>query len=228
MKKPMLLTAASLLLLTVFSCKKSSNNPPANSASVMVVNGCTGTANTGVTVTAGGTAIGNASNMAFLKTSGYQYITAGSSVNIVYNLTGVGTLVNGTLSATTDQHYSVFAGGSITHPTYLAASDDLTVVSGMAKVRFVNLSPDALNEKCYIGNVAIDSNISANSIGQYHSIAAATGTTVTMDDPATFPANLAQLSSTTFSAGKVYTVMLTGTAVGSGAPGLAITVITNY
>ena len=228
MKKPMLLTAASLLLLTAFSCKKSNNNPPANSASVMVVNGCTGTANTGVSVTAGGTAISNATNMPFLKTSGYQYITAGTSVAIVYNLTGVGTLVSGTLSATTDQHYSVFAGGSITHPTYLSTSDDLTAVSGMAKVRFVNLSPDALNEKCYIGNVAIDSNISANSVSQFHSIAATTATTVTMDDPATFPANLAQLNNTTFSAGKIYTVVLTGTAAGSGAPALAITVITNY
>ena len=229
MKKQVLLLSACIVALGgTFSCKKSSNNPPANSASLMVVNGCTGTGTIGVSATSGGTAVNNASAMAYLKSSGYQFVTAGTSVNIAFSLAGVGALSNGTMDMTTNAHYSVFAGGSITHPSFVGTGDDLTVVAGMAKVRFVNLSPDNLNEKCYVGTLAVDSNIFANTVGQFHSISPVSGVSLNVYDPSTVPPAPTVLSGVTFSAGKIYTVVLTGTTAGSGAPGLALTVLDNY
>lgn len=221
----------SLFVLTVVlaftACKK--NNPaPANTANVMFVNGCAGTNNVDVSVN--NIKLTSASNLAFLKSSGYQSITSGAAVPIAFALTATGTpLVNATENLVANAYYSVFAGGLVsgTSTSLVFSLDDLTApASGMAKVRFVNLSSDNLNLSCYIGSPKIDSNVSIGTVTQYFSIPTATGVNVLFQDPAA-PTKLSQLSSQTFSAGKIYTIMLTGTYTGTLTSVLTLTVINN-
>ncbi len=69
MKKALLSLSVLAVILAFTACKK--NNPaPANTANVMFVNGCAGTVNVDVSVN--NTKLNSASNLAFLKNSGYQ------------------------------------------------------------------------------------------------------------------------------------------------------------
>jgi hypothetical protein len=227
MKKNLLSIAiAALVIFALGSCKKK-DNTPANNARIMFVNACAGTTNVDVKVNSA--AVGAASNMAFLKNSGYQNLTAGGSSTLEFFLTNLGTpLTSGSQSLTVNTSYSAFAGGLITGSSFVFTTDDLTApTSGNAKIRFINLCSDALNETCYIGSIKIDSNVSYKTCTPYHQIAAtASGTTVLFQDPLQAP-YLAQLSGQQFSAGKIYTIMLTGAKTGTGASALTLTVINN-
>jgi len=227
MKKAFLALSVLAVIIAFTACKKT-NSTPANTANVMFVNGCAGTNNVDVSVN--NAKLTSASNLAFLKNSGYQSVTSGTAVPVAFSLTATGTpLINATESLTTNAHYSVFAGGLVsgTSTSLVFSADDLTApASGMAKVRFVNLSSDNLNVSCYVGTPKIDSNVSLGTVTPFFSITAATGVNVLFQDPA-FPTKLAQLATQNFSSGKIYTIMLTGTYTGSLTSVLTLTVINN-
>lgn len=217
-----------LSIALLFSACDKKKTSPSDSASVMFVNGTAGT--TGLDLKANNTAVTGVSNLAFLASSGYQDVTAGTSVSLSYYLTSLGTpLCSGTAALTAGSHYTVFAGGLITKPSFLVASDDLGApASGKAKVRFANLSSDSLNESFSIGTQKIDSNVTYNTCTPYFELSAGTGLSVLAADPAHIAASyLAQLSNQSFVAGKIYTVMLTGTSSGTGTSALVLTIIAN-
>jgi uncharacterized protein DUF4397 len=226
--KKVLLSASVVAMVIVFAgCKK--NNPaPATNAAVMFVNGCAGSANVDVTVN--NTKLVAASNLAFFKTSGYQPVTAASGVSLSFSSTAQGNpLASGTENLAVNSNYSVFIGGlgSGTSTSFVFSADDLTApASGMAKVRFVNLSSDSLNEGCFIGSQKLDSNVAVSTVTPYFSITAATGVSVLFLDPAA-PTKLCELTGQSFSAGKIYTIMLTGTSKGLLTSQLTLTVINN-
>lgn len=228
MKKNFLLFPILAFIICFTSCSKNNPTTP-TTASVMFVNGCAGTGNVDVSVN--GTKLVAASNLAFLKTSGYQTVTAGTSVDFAFALTATGTpLISGSENITAGLSYSVFTGGLVTgtSTSFIGTTDDLTApAAGMAKVRFANLSSDNLNLNCYIGTPKIDSNVSMGTITPFFSISATTtGVNVLLQDP-TKPTELSELSSQNFVAGKIYTIMLTGTSTGTLASGLTLTVINN-
>ena len=210
----------------VFSGCSKNNSGPSNSASVMFVNGCNGSSNIDTKVN--NTKLNAASNLAYFNNSGYQNVAAGTSVAVNFFLTNLGTpLCNSTGSLTAGTHYSIFAGGIVTGPTFLVTTDDLTApASGSAKVRFVNLSSDNLNESFYISSQKLDSNVAESNVTPFFQVTATTGAAVLVQDPAN-PTKLAQLSSQPFLAGKIYTIMLSGTSTGSGSSVLTLTVISN-
>jgi len=228
MKKALLSLSVLTVMFAFAACKK--NNPaPANTASVMYVNGCAGASNVDVSVN--GTKLASASNLAFSKNSGYQSVTLNpTTTSIAYALTATGTpLVNGTETLTVNGHYTAFAGGLVTgtSTSFVFTSDDLTApASGMAKVRFVNLSSDNLNLNCFIGSQKIDSGVTMGSVTPFFSVTATTSATLLLQDPAN-PTKLAQLTAQTYSAGKIYTVMLTGTSTGTLTSALMLTTISN-
>ncbi len=219
-----------ILLLTGFataftSCTKS-NNGPSTQASVMFVNGCAGTTNIYAQVN-GKTAAGAAS-LGFLSNSGYQNVTASANVPINFIINNLGTpLSSGTPSLTAGNHYSVFAGGLITGPSFVVTTDNfLSLTSGNAAVRLINLSNDTLNESFFVGSQKLDSNISYTLSTPFIQITATAGVQVLIQDPAK-PTKIAELSSQAFSAGRNYTIILTGSSSGTGASALALTVIDN-
>jgi hypothetical protein len=194
----------------------------------MFVNGCTGA---GLTqVTANNVSIPGASALGFLNYSPYQSVTEGSAVNIAWsiNTSGLVTpLISQSVSLTASSYYSVYAGGIFTKPTFIFAADDMTApASGFAKVRFVNLSGDTLNESCFIGTPSIATNVGYGTITGFYQVAAQTGATVLFQDPAN-PTKLATLANQTFGAGKIYTIMLTGISVGTGSTALGLKIINN-
>ncbi len=226
--KNILISFSIVAIAVAFSGCSKSNNGPSNIANVNFVNGCNGSLNIDTKVN--NTKLIAASNLPYFKYSGYQNVTGGASVAINLFLTNQGTpLCNGTPALTAGDYYTVFAGGIVTHPTFVVTTDDLTApTSGNAKVRFINLSSDTLNESCYIGTQKLDSNLVNNAVTSFSEITATTGVAVLLQDPShAAPAYIAQLASQPFSAGKIYTIMLTGTSTVSGTGGLTLTVINN-
>jgi hypothetical protein len=207
-------------------CSKSSNSAPANSADVMFVNGCAGTGS--VYVTDGSTKVTGASNIAFAGTSGYQYIMAGSPDITFYvsSLGGTDPLKSFNASFAANTHYSVFVGGIITNSSYVVTADDVSAPpSGNAKVRFINLSNDTLSENVAANTTSIATGITSLQASSFTDITAGTYIIKAGD-----PANIGSVVSTaslSFSAGKIYTVMLTGTLSGTGTSGLTLTAINN-
>ena len=225
--KKISLFAAVIAFAAVFSgCSKNKSGPSTN-ASVMFVNGCPGS--TGIYAKANGSNIGPG-NIAVLHNSGYQNVAAGTADNINFYLQASGTpLCNGTTSLTAGSHYSVFAGGIVTASSFVVTADDLTApASGNAKVRFINLGNDNLNESFYIGTQKIDSNIGYKQNTSFVQISATNNVAILAQDPSNAaPAYIAQLANQSFSAGRIYTIMLTGTYLGSGSSALTLTVINN-
>ncbi len=228
MKNLFFVIPAVALALIFAGCSKK-NNGPSTTASVMLVNGCNGT--TGIYAKVNNVNVGP-SNIAYSGNSGYLTMNATTAQAInFYLVSPAGTpLTAGSPTFTTGDHYSVFVGGIVTGPDFVVATDDLTAPSsGNAKVRFINLGSDNLNESFSIGAATLDSNIGYGQYTSYSEIAATSGVGVLVQDPAhPQSAYLAQLISQAFSAGKIYTIMLTGTyTAGSGGSGLKLTVIGN-
>ena len=225
--KQIVLSLSVIALITGFAACKKTDNPAPTNASVMFVNAATGTSS--VSVMANNTAVGGAANLGFAKASGYQAVKASSAVNIVFNINGSGLttpLVSGTANMAVNAHYSVFAGGLFTAPSFVVTTDDLTVPSGSnVKIRFINLSSDNLNASCFVGNTRLDSNIAYKGFTGFIEIGPVTDK-VTMLDPIA-PTNTAQLLSQTLAPGKIYTVILTGSSAGTGTAALNLTIIGN-
>ena len=221
--KYIFLSLSVLAILATAACKKSDNSAT-NYGQIMFVNGCAGATGVNINVNVNSTNETAATNMAFLANAGYQSVTAGTSIGMSYILVSTGTtLTSGTGTLTMGNSYSAFAGGSVTAPSFVFTSDDLTPpVSGYAKVRFINLSSDSLNVSCYIGSKALYTGVGYTACTPFAEITDTTAN-VLLQDPA-HPTSLAQLSGQAF-AGGIYTVMLTGT--GTLAAPLTLTVINN-
>ena len=223
--KKVLLSVSVLAVATFFGACKKSNNTPSNSASVMFVNGCAG--NAGVNVSANNTSVSSASNLLYLKNTSYQSVTAGSSVNIAFISPSLGTtIISRTPTLTANQNYSVFLGGLDNASTFLCVSDDLTApTSGNAKIRLVNLSSDNLSVRAQAGNTVFASGISSLSASAFSNIpVTGSSTTISAGDSTNFY-TIKDAMAQPLIAGKIYTVIYTGTAAGTGS--LAVSVINN-
>ena len=219
-----------LAVAVVFSgCTK--NNTGTSDANVMFVNGCAGA---GVLVAKinGNTANG-ANYVNFQANSGYQYLPSDVNLNIDLYIYGLGNLLtSGTANFTPSGRYSVFSAGLATAVhSFVVTTDALpTLPTGKAAVRFINLSSDSLNETFSIGSEQLDSNIGYTVSTPFIELTAATGVGVSVIDPSyTQPAYIATLSNQTFTAGKIYTIMLTGshTSATGSSSALQLTIINN-
>jgi Domain of unknown function (DUF4397) len=235
--KKLILSFSVLATVALFSaCTKSSDNGPVTTASVMFVNGSTGS--TPENAEANGTAISGASNIAFLGSSGYQNITAGSSVSISLILASSNlTLGSSSISLTAGDNYSVFSGGAVNSPAFMYTNDDLSAPpTGQTKIRLINLSPDSLSLTGSLKNIntgdtaTLASGIgrinTSTSVSAFTSIAAGTYKLV-VADPLNYLGTSAPLQSQIFNAGKIYTVIYTGIATGTGTSAYTLTVINN-
>jgi len=153
MKKILVSFSIIAAIIAFSACKKTNKSTPSTNANVMFVHACAAGATTiNLDGKANGSTVAGAANMAFLKGSGYQPIAAGSGVDLSFFVTGLNILTHSAESLTANTYYTAFAGGSITAPSFVFTTDDLSAPSsGNAKIRFVNLSPDNLTTSCYVG-----------------------------------------------------------------------------
>ncbi len=218
-------TSISLVLLVsgcLMGCTKSS--APLNTANVTFVNGCLSAS--AISVKANSIPVDGASVIPFWGYSGYQHVTAGAGVNLTFFLSSGVPFANRAVNITAPDHYSAFAGGDASNPQYVFATDDLTPPSkGNAKLRFVNLSAENINETVTANDSIVTGGIGPDSVSAFLLLRAGKYT-LGMFDPSNDSLSAAT-DSLTFSSGKIYTVILTGTHLGSGTTGLALTVSGN-
>ena len=224
MNKALLLLAVAVIFSGIYSCKKKSD-APANTASVAFINGCAGTS--GIDVKANGVMVPGAANVSFLGNTGYRPVTAGSDMAIACYLTNVGTLATTkTVNLTAGSYYSAFSSGLLTAPSFLLVPDDHTAPSSsMAKVRLVNLSPDTMSVSAAVGSTTIATGITSLTASAYFSVVAGP-----YEIKAGDPSNIATSVITgtqQLGAGKIYTVILTGSQYSTGQSGLKVTLLNN-
>ena len=217
--------AAALGLLAFASCSKSSTSP-ANTAGVLFFNGCIPSA---LAFNADGNVNNSvpngASGIALLKNTTYLQVASGSD-SISFKTSGQ-LIAGGAMSLATGSSYSAFLGGSGFKPFVLLQSDDLTApASGDAKIRFVNLSPDSIMVNCNIATTKYDSNVGYKTITPFLNVPAGSGLAITLQNQAN-TAVQALLTGQNLLAGKIYTVVLTGSSALSGTSGLTLTMIGN-
>jgi hypothetical protein len=226
MKKTLL--SLSVIALAAFASCGKKDSTPSNAANVMFVNGCVSPTTTNLDGKINNVTVNGATNISYLRSSGYKSVTAVTGAAVTMNVTSLGTLlVGGTQTFAVNNHYSVFAGGMNVAPSYVFTTDDLTApASGKAKVRFVNLCGDNLNVSCYLGATKIDSNIGYKTCTRYYEVANGS-LNVTMVDQAVL-VNSASITNQTLLGGKIYTFMLTGTTTASTTDAaLKVTAINN-
>jgi hypothetical protein len=224
-KASLFLSVAVLFMTAIAGCKKNDNSTP-TTASVVFFNGTAGTTNVDISVN--NTKLTNASNLAFLKATSYQSVTPGND-SITFVLTNLGTpLKNAKVNLVANTRYSVYTGGLITGPIIVSSTDDLSApASGNAKIRFVNLSTDAMSVTANVGATAIATGVAGGGISGYTQVAAGSYVIKAGD-----PANIATVvtagtGAMSLASGRIYTVILTGTLSGTSTSALTLTVINN-
>ena len=226
MRSTLVLALSAATLSGMVGCKK--NNPaPSNSANVMFVNGCPGTL-PGIDTKLDNINVSGALNIAFGNNSGYKNVKAGTAVTIAYFITNSGTpVISNAVDITKDLNYTAFCGGIITAPKFVFVQDDKTApANNTAKIRFVNLSSDAMSVTANVQNIVIDSGVTSLEVTPYMSVTAGTYD-LKAGDPSNINTVVTIGSAQTLAAGKIYTLMLTGTVAGTGVSALKLTLINN-
>ncbi len=225
MKKLFGILLATTVVTSFYGCKKD-NPAPADSASVMFVNGCAGAA-PGIDAKVDNVNVSGAANIAYSASSGYKLVKTGTAVNISYYITNAGTPVtNEPVTIDAGMHYTAFSSGLITAPGFIFTQDNLSApAASSAKIRFVNLSNDGMNVTATASNTVIDSNVTSQVVTSFVELPAGN-----YDLKAGDPANINTVVTTgtqTLAAGRIYTLMLTGALVGTGASQLKLTLLNN-
>lgn len=223
MRKILLPAALLMTVATFLGCKKK-ETVPENSATVMFVNGC---AVTPLDAKVDEVNVSGALNMAYTNNSGYKYVTSGPTVKIAYYITNLGTFVtSGNYNITSGKYYSAFAAGLVTNPSLIFTQDDMTVpAASSAKIRFINLSPDDMRITANVDNSIIDTAITFKKVTGFMNVTAGTYN-LKAGDPANI--NTVQaLNAKTLAAGKIYTLMLTGSGSSTGESALKLTLISH-
>jgi hypothetical protein len=223
MNKIIVSVLALVISFSLGSCKKKSN-PSASTASVSFINGCAGTS--GIDVKVNNLIVSGAANVSFLGNTGYKPVTAGS-VTIACYLTNAGALAStNTVALTAGNYYSAFSSGLLTAPSFLLVPDDHTSPSsGNAKVRIVNLSPDTLSLTATVGSTNFATSITSLSASAYYPVIAGTYELKAGD-----PSDISTIVSTgpqQLGAGKIYTIIYTGSKYSLAQSALKATLLSN-
>lgn len=221
------LTLASALVF-VSSCGKKDDDPdpiPATKvAKARFMNTCI--SSSALKVSLNNTPVSSITGLSYLQSTGYLDLAPATGVTTSFVLqTSNVNLVEAKQDYTVNTYYSVFATGIVNTPSIFVTTDDMSVSATTAKVRFINLSPDNLNEDVYVGDKKIDSAVVYKEATAFNPVNPGTYKII-LQDPNDVPSGIT-LPSQAFAAGKIYTIILTGLKGGSGDAQLKATVITN-
>jgi hypothetical protein len=148
-------------------------------------------------------------------------------VDVAFYITNLGTkLISQPVALTAGNHYSIFAGGIITKPTFLLTTDDLSApASSSAKIRVVNLASDSLNITGTAGTNNVATNVTSNTASAFSPITAGQYV-IKVGDPAKL-STVVSTNSVMLAAGKIYTLIYTGSESGTGVSAINVTLLNN-
>ncbi len=165
--------------------------------------------------------------LAYPGNTGYLSVNAGTR-NLKLNVTETSTtVINADLPLSPGASYSVFACDSVSKIAPLVLTDDLAApASGMARVRFVHLSPNAPAVDIAVTSGPV---LFANkSFKQYSAFTPVAAGTYNLEvRPAGSSAVVLPLPGITLQAGRIYTVFAKGFLGGAGAQALGAQIIVN-
>ena len=222
MKTNLAILATSFAVLAISACSKSSSDSSSN-ARIIFANGSVGATST--TLSVNNTTLSNASSVAYLGFTGYGAAPAGAAT-ITASLTGVGALGTISTSLTANASYSVFDCGTVLADTLVLIADNLPSASNSyAYVRLVNTSSDttATAITASAGNTTVGSNIAYAAASGFTQVTPGSYTLTAFN--VNKPANIATLSNTQLSGGKIYTLMYSGNS--TQAVGFKLTIMPN-
>jgi hypothetical protein len=223
----------SLSVATVFmfgACSKSDDNPPPVTpmAKVMFVN-ATRTADT-VRAEVNDTAVVGATALPYVGNTPYITFSTGSKM-IAFIYKDGAPLTDTTVNLAGNVAYSAFSTGILQDPGILVTVDDLaTPAAGHAKVRFINLSTDVDAYNAYVGSsdsASLNGNTNFRGVGSFKQYPAGTHDIVVERIKIGGPPDVETKPAFTLTAGKIYTVILTGNMGLSGTSARKVTVIAN-
>ncbi len=210
-----------LCLLAVASgCSKA----PDQRANVMFVNGCAGSNK--IYAWANKTKVIGAVNIDYTKSSNYQKLASGRfGVNFYYS-SNADSLCGGSLLFNVGDHYTLYAGGTTTAPTFVVTTDDLTPpAAGNARIRFINLTNDVTTEDFTVGSQTVVTGLTNGTCSSFYDVTAGTYL-VKATGPWTWADSVSD--SMRLEAGVLYTAMLTGSqSASTGSTVLTLSLIAN-
>ena len=214
------------VVIAITGCKKSYSPPPEGSY-MMFVNACDDAGNL--------YAVANNSTLpgtiAYNGHTRYQYVASGVDT-IAFLLNNLDTLRRAEYGTTFGYYYSFFAIGSVVNPSTFVVYDDMyEPAKGTAKIRFINLSDDSLNETESLQTTmaglepwVIASGAKSRTASPFAQIAAPGAYTIQVTDTSR---GVTLTAPTQLDSGKIYTVVLSGSSGNIGTSALSLTVITN-
>lgn len=169
----------------------------------------------------------NTTALAFLGSTGYLTVNAGTR-NIKVNAAGTSTtVINADIPFTANKNYSIFAIDSLSKISAVLVEDDLTApASGKAHVRFIHLSPNApAVDVALTGGAVVWGDYSFKEASNFVPLDAGTyNLEVRLAGTSTVVLPLPNIALT---AGKIYTVYAKGFVGGAGAQALGAQIIVN-
>lgn len=228
MKKITCLLFAATVLMA--SCKKDDPAPTPTpteqpTAKVKFTNATVNTSTIAVRIN--DVALADAQALNFLTTTGYLKTAYGANTKVSFVFPNTGSVFKEMTTNLGADTYSAFLGGELpTDVSMIVINDNLTApAAGKAKVRFVNLSIDNFNMSFFVGGPKLDSNIAYMGYTPFREVSSG-AQNVLVQDPAN-PGYFQTINGQEFTAGKIYTIILTGKNGGGGDATPKLTVITN-
>ena len=229
MNKTLLSTVAMAAMLLIVACGKDEDNPapPAPQSKVMFVNAFMSVDSLRAQIN--DTTVVGANALAYLNKTGYITTTPGSK-KLGFRLTSSGaSFLDTTLTLSADNAYSVYTSGDITGYSLIVTQDDLSLpTTGNAKVRFINLSPDTTGFNAYVGigdTATLGTNVGFKEATAFKQFAQGSYN-ILLQNFKQLP-DVETIGGFQLTAGKVYTILLTGRQSSTGTFERKATVITN-
>lgn len=155
-----------------------------------------------------GSRINGDSIIAYGDTIPYKIFNAGTAAIVVKKYISSTTYISTNIDLQSEKNYSFFVIGKPNEVSYLLTSDDLTVpASGKAKLRFLNLSPDAPSLNFKINSTNLFGSMAFKSYSEFNPIDSGEQK-ISIHDSAS-GAILAE-QNLNIEAGKIYTVWVKG------------------
>lgn len=158
---------------------------------------------------------------------GYFNAYTGTRTAILYNYSSSAKIASDTIHLNNNVAYSLFLSNTYTSPDFTLLTDSLAQpASGMANIRFVNVSPNAGSVDLVANSTVLATSKAYKTASSFKSVTGGTNYNFEVRQAGTSTV-LAKLDTIGIRSGSVYTIWLHGLASGSGTTKLTADIMKN-